>query len=83
MTVRWFDLLVRESGLPSLIAAPALRRALARGGVDADQAQVSEISSLVPLIESTLRVYLSDEKAEESLRRLRALSLANPEDLST
>lgn len=73
MSERFFDRLVRESGLPSLIAAPALRRSVARAGLDAEVLEASDLDRVLPSIETTLRVYLSDSKADESLGKIRRL----------
>ena len=68
-----FERLVHESGLAPLIAAPSLRRALTRSGLDADQLRPADLPKAMSAIEVTLRVYLSEATVLERLERIRRL----------
>ena len=68
----FFDRVVRASGLPNLIARPAITRACTRAGVDVTRLDRTGLKRALPHIEATLRLFLPAE-VEDRLLDLRAL----------
>jgi hypothetical protein len=68
-----FDRLVSVSGLPSLIAAASLQRAIGRVGVDPSQMTRADLDRAMPMIEKALRLYLPREEVDQRLEALRRL----------
>lgn len=68
-----FDRMVAVSGLPSLIAAASLQRAIGRVGVDPSQMTHEDLGRAMPMIERALRLYLAREEVEQRLEALRRL----------
>src|SRR4051812_45565383 len=68
-----FERLVAESGLASVIAAPAMRRALSRAGVNPATMTGSDLQSALSFIETSLHVYLPPEHVAQRMKILQEL----------
>jgi len=69
-----FHRLVVASGLASVIATPALRRALTRAGVDPDQLTPRVLLGALDSIEKSLTVYLPSDRVARHMAVVRALT---------
>jgi hypothetical protein len=72
--VTFFDRIVAASGLASVIAPSALRRALVRVGLDPTSVTSRDLASALPSIEKSLSVYLPSHRVSENMRAIRALA---------
>lgn len=74
-----FQRVVAASGLASVIAAPAIQRALLRVGVDPSTMTTRDLDRALPSIEASLGVYLPPARVAEQLQALRNLTrIAGP-----
>jgi hypothetical protein len=72
--VSFFDRIVAASGLASVIAPSALRRALVRVGIDPSSMTSRDLAGALPSIEKSLSVYLPTQRVSENMRAIRALA---------
>jgi hypothetical protein len=70
----FFERVVLTSGLAQVIAAPALRRALLRAGVDPSRMTSRDLLRAMEAIEISLRVYLPSESVAQRVEALRLLA---------
>ena len=70
----FFRQVVSASGLPALIAAPSLQRAIERAGKSIAQLTPADLPELMPGIERSLRLYLPAADVAARVRALRSLA---------
>ena len=68
-----FDRLVRESGLNEMVAPFTISRLLLRAEVQPDELTPETLERALPEVERGIRVYLSDDEAQQAFERMRAL----------
>lgn len=69
-----FQRVVAASGLAAVIAAPAIRRALSRAGVEPMFMTGSDLDKALPSIQTSLLVYLPPGRVVEQMRVLEGLA---------
>ncbi len=70
-----FDQVVRESGLPTRLAADLVRRACRRVGVHADSLDSESLVRATPAIERAISVFVGRREARVRMRVLASLAL--------
>jgi hypothetical protein len=74
----FFDRVVAASGLASVIAVPAVRRALIRAGVDPERLTSRDLESALGSLEKALNLYLPTDQAAAQMNALRSLTRSEP-----
>ncbi len=75
-----FDEMGLRSGLAPIIRMAALKRALARAGLQPDELTPTSLRTALSEIHSTLRVYLDDVEALARLRTIETLAASTEDD---
>jgi hypothetical protein len=73
-----FQRVVAASGLAEVIAAPAIRRAVVRAGVDPESMTSRDLEKALPAIEACLHVYLPPARVQTQIEALRRLPHTTP-----
>ena len=69
-----FDRVVEASGLNEVVAPFTISRLLIRADAQPEALAPADLARALPEIERGIRVYLTDEEAEEAVGKLRALA---------
>jgi hypothetical protein len=73
----FFDRVVQASGLNEVVAPFTMSRLLIRADAQPDDLGPADLARALPEIERGIRVYLSEEEAEDAVGKLRELAASS------